>query len=133
MFTKIKNADCSTKPRGSLWASGTDVEYGWKDWCNAEEFRECKEENSFTFSLSPNANILYITSVNDLNGLPTVEDKFGLNFSSWVLLDFEKLSKEYDAIEVSISSDCDLYYKLYGWDCDSIVVMNPDIIINNIG
>ena len=52
-----------------------------------------------------------------------------MNFSSWILLDFEKLAETYDAVEVSISSDFDLYYKLYGWDCDSIVIMNPDVVV----
>ena len=129
MFTKIKNVDCSTKPKGGLWASDVEAEHGWKDWCEAEEFRDCKEENSFLFVLSDNAKVLYIESVNDLESLPKGKDKFGLNFSSWYLLDFEKLAETYDAVEVSISSDFDLYYKLYGWDCDSIVIMNPDVVV----
>ena len=65
--------------------------------------------------------------MNELGLLPKAEDKFGL--SSWVLLDFEKLAETYDAVEVNISSDFNLYYQLYGWDCDSIVIMNPDIIV----
>ena len=129
VFTKIKNVDCSTKPKGGLWASDVEAEHRWKDWCEAEEFRDCKEENSFSFVLSDNAKVLYIESVNDLESLPKGKDKFGLNFSSWYLLDFEKLAETYDAVEVSISSDFDLYYKLYGWDCDSIVIMNPDIVV----
>ena len=129
LFTKIKNVDCSTKPRGGLWASDIYTKYGWKEWCNENEFRDCDKENSFTFTLSDNAKILYIESVNDLQSLPKVDDKFGINFSSWILLDFEKLAEIYDAVEVSISSDFDLYYQLYGWDCDSIVIMNPDVVV----
>lgn len=34
----------------------------------------------------------------------------------------------YDAIELSLSADHRLYWDLYGWDCDSILVMNPDKI-----
>ena len=129
VFNKIKNVDCSTKPKGGLWASDVESEHGWKEWCNENEFRDCYKENSFTFTLSDDAKILYIESVNDLESLPKGKDKFGLNFLSWYLLDFEKLAETYDAVEVSISSDFDLYYKLYGWDCDSIVVMNPDIVM----
>ena len=40
-----------------------------------------------------------------------------------------KLAEIYDAVEVSISNDFDLYYQLYGWDCESIVIMNPDIVV----
>ena len=129
VFNKIKNVDCSTKPKGGLWASDVESEHGWKEWCNENKFRDCDKENSFTFTLSDDAKILYIESVNDLESLPKGKDKFGLNFSSWYLLDFEKLAETYDAVEVSISSDFDLYYKLYGWDCDSIVIMNPDIVV----
>jgi len=45
-----------------------------------------------------------------------------------VYLDFNKLKEEYDAIEVFISSDSRLYRALYGWDCDSILIMNKDVI-----
>ena len=43
--------------------------------------------------------------------------------------DFEKLvSDGVDAIEFFISDDNKLYWDLYGWDCDSILIMNPNII-----
>ena len=82
LFTKIKNVDCNTKPRGGLWASDINSKHGWKEWCNENEFRDCDKENSFTFTLSDDAKILYIESVNDLESLPKGKDKFGLNFSS---------------------------------------------------
>ena len=44
------------------------------------------------------------------------------------MLDFEKLAEQYDAIKVSISSDYRLYRALTGWDCDSILIMTPDIV-----
>jgi len=31
------------KPTGGLWTSPIDSEFGWKDWCTAEDFRECNE------------------------------------------------------------------------------------------
>lgn len=52
------------------------------------------------------------------------------NEFDWVRLDFEKLSETYDAIEVNISSDYMLHHKLFTWDCDSILIMNPKIIQN---
>lgn len=117
----------STKPRGGLWASSIDASYGWKEWCDLSDYRHCTEENSFTFLLTSNARVLRINSVNDLEGLPEIHDEFGL--CPWKLLDFEKLSETYDAIEVSISSDPNLYSVLYGWDCDSTLVMNAGTII----
>lgn len=97
--------------------------YGWKDWYETEEFRECKEENSFRFTL-PEANILTINSVEDLRKIPT----FGCASVSRVI-DFERCIKlGYDTIELNISAAHELYWELYGWDCDSILVMNPDKI-----
>ena len=127
LFIKITNEKPMSKPRGGLWASDINAKYGWKDWNESAKFAECNKENSFTFTLYDNANILYINSVKDLESLSKAQDKF--SFTSWVSLDFEKLAEIYDAIEVNISSDYDLYYKLYGWDCDSILIMNPDVVI----
>lgn len=126
LFSPIKNMHSLTKPMGRLWASDVDAVRGWKDWCDDNEFRECEKDNSFKFMFTIDAKILTINSSNDLENLPKGEDKYGM--SSWVILDFEKISQEYDAIEVNISSDGMLYYRLYGWDCDSILVMNPDVI-----
>lgn len=127
MFEKISNSPYfRTKPEGGLWASDVEAKYGWKDWCKAENFRDCTGDNSFKFVLTDDARVLSINLVNDLEELPQVED--GFSISTWVTLDFEKLSKMYDVIEVNISNDWDLYFSLYGWDCDSIVVMNPEVI-----
>ncbi len=75
--------------------------------------------------MSDDAKILQINSVKDIENLPTHKDDFSC---SWTLLDFEKLSKIYDVIEANISNSNELYFALYGWDCDSILVMNPDVI-----
>lgn len=128
-FSPIRNCPCFTKPYGGLWASPVDAEYGWKEWCDHEMFRECRMDNSFTFALSPGARVLRINSVNGLDSLPQVEDEF--KPSHWYVLDFEKLLAEgYDAVEVSITADPRLYMALYGWDCDSILVMNPEVIVS---
>lgn len=124
-FEPIRNIELFPKPLGGFWASPVDAEYGWKDWNEAEQFRECAEENSFKFQLKQSAKVLYIKTVDDLSGLPKAQDGFG----DLVILDFEKLAEQYDAIEVTIGFDRDLYYALYGWDCDSILIMDPDVVI----
>ena len=47
-----------------------------------------------------------------------------------VVPDFEKMVEDgVDAIKLNLSKgDYELYYEFYGWDCDSILIMNPDII-----
>ena len=44
-------------------------------------------------------------------------------------IDFEALAREYDVLECSLSKYPSLYWSLYGWDCDSILVMNPNVIV----
>ena len=128
-FMPIRNCRNFLKPHGGLWASPVDAEFGWKAWCEREEFRECDAENSFTFTLKPEAKVLRIKHIDDLIGLPRAED--ALSFRDWCLLDFEKLLElGYDAIELVLSADPRLYWRLYGWDCDSILVMNPEVIVN---
>lgn len=126
LFCPIKNMYPLTKPEGGLWVSKIDAIYGWKEWCDDNEFRDCEKDNSFTFTFADNAKILTINSSSELKNLPKGENRYGM--SSWAILDFEKISREYDAVEINISSDGKLYWDLYGWDCDSILVMNPDVI-----
>ena len=127
-FKQIVNQIEFTKPSGGLWASRINSEYGWKDWCLSNEYSGSTLDKHFNFSLEKTAKILTISNCNQLEELPKNKDcKIVSNL--WVCLDFEKLSEQYDAIEVLITEDNQLYYKLYGWDCDSILIMNPNIII----
>lgn len=109
LFRDIRNRQSMSKPSGGLWASDINATYGWKDWCNAENFRACDDKNAFCFVLNENAKILTIKSVKDLEKLPKVENEFS-KFSSWVCLEFEKLAKKYDAIEVIKNEDEGVYW-----------------------
>ena len=136
-FNKVKNIPLWTKPSGGLWASYIDSEYSWKQWCQDNCFRECDEKNSFKFRIDSNSNIFHIYSVKDLEKLPRVTlSNPALSYDKY-LIDFEKSAKEYDAIELHLSEEtdipegtlCGLYYALYAWDCDSILIMNPKCVI----
>lgn len=126
-FKEIKNERLFTKPRGGLWASRVDSEYGWKNWTEDEHFRTevYREDNYFKFKLKDEAKVLVIDNAKQILDLPKQKNEFNFSF---VCLDFEKLAKEYDAIEVLISQDGKLYWDLYGWDCDSILVMNKEMV-----
>ena len=126
-FCPVKNREGFTKPVGGLWASKINSQNGWKAWCEDNNYGECVDDNSFEFTLSDNTRVLTINNNKELENLPKADSIFKLSFSTF--LDFEKLALDYDAIEINISSDYSgLYFSLYGWDCDSILVMNPDII-----
>ena len=141
VFKPIKNLEVCylNKPDNDtgFWGSPLMSEYGWKQWCKDNMPEWIDGASCFCFTLSDDANILSLNSKSDLeefinqnpemiihNGLS--ED---LSFACSVVFDFEKmLNSGIDAIEVKIK---DLYYGImYGWDCDSILIMNPAVVIN---
>lgn len=138
-FMQPQNITMFTKPRGGLWASPVDADFGWAEWCaENNNFRECEEKNSFKFTLKPDAKVLHIYRVSDLNVLPMQEFGEELRDIAMCCPDFEKIvSDGWDAIELHLSEEDHtgvgylegLYWKLYGWDCDSILVLNPEVIV----
>lgn len=146
-FEPIANRLYSNKPEGGLWASpiGDDV-FGWVDWCTSEQFNISNLDEHFIFSLKDDSKILSLKTKRDLYELSKdvlrpnywrkgVHDcktyseflESCENFGVEVFLDFEKLLLlGYDAIEYSVA---ELYFELYGWDCDCVLILNPDCII----
>ena len=126
LIEPIRNRQYFTKPWGGLWASPVDAEFGWKQWCEQENFARHRFGHSFIFTLSPEAKVLTISSSLDLHDLPLAGD----SLLDEVQLDFEELVRQgYDAVELELSRDGKLYWALYGWDCDSIVILNRDVIV----
>jgi hypothetical protein len=136
-FNPIENKPWGVKPDGGLWVSlEDDRAYSWKKWCDGEDFRDCESEPSFKFTLKDDANVYVISTLWDLYQLPGATDSLS-EFSSYCI-DFEQCLKNgIDAIELRCFGDWknqdpmetrDLYFKLYGWDCDSILILNPDCI-----
>lgn len=118
------------KPRGGFWASPVNCRFGWKDWCEAEDYGECNNDNAIIFRLKPGATIMYVDSMESGEQLrpylysiqPRME---GINF--------EKMVQDgWDGLEIDIRNACRGYEFLwdvfYGWDCDSIVILNPNVV-----
>lgn len=123
----IVNRDHFTKPKGGLWASRKyDEEMTWKRWCEQENFWLDRLDRSFEFTLKDTARILVIDDEDQLDNLPKLDIYRKESDLSECHLDFETLKKQYDAIELTNIQD--LYWRLYGWDCNSILIMNPDIV-----
>ncbi len=125
------------KPDGGLWASPADAEFGWQRWCERESFLTQRLKKNFRFRLSPDARILELTPGNvwELPGDSELRERLGWYreergvLRNVVGIDFEKLAEDYDVLVCSISKYPDLYMMLYGWDCDSILVLNKEVIV----
>lgn len=123
------------KPNGGLWASPVNAEQSWKEWCECEDFRDCCEDISFRFTMRNPDKIFYIDSEDSFNDFigrygKTEEAPYGVRGEAAVFIDFEKMLRDgWDALEISLTDYCRLYHLLYGWDCDSIVVLNRDAVV----
>ena len=125
MWHDVKNGGNITKPTGGLWASPIDAEFGWREWNAESHFTTCSKENSFVFTLSKKAKVERIYTLADVDQLPQRNLGYATNM---VAIDFEKCVEEgIDAIELC-TLDNGLYWALYGWDCESIIVLNKDVI-----
>ena len=132
-FSPIQNRYSFNKPLGGLWASPIDSADNWFDWCCENNFRMDKLSKSFQFDISPTSNIISIASVNDgrklVSDLPEIFS-FDRKFFDIpeLCIDFEKLlAHGIDAISFKLNAAT--YWLLYGWDVDSLLVLNPDCII----
>lgn len=125
------------KPNGGLWASRVNASFGWKDWCKSENFRDCDKAVSFLFQIKDESKVYRISTLEDLKKLPSLYQEYELDPLTNYYIDFEKcLSMGIDALELcwygeewENVSNGDLHFKLYGWDCDCILVLNPDAVM----
>ena len=126
---------------GGIWASPVDSDVTWDVWCSNEHFHEDSLAHHFEFRLRPEARIFVINNDDDFfefikkyPGRPTdtFEKKLYSSFDEprevECFPDYIKATKDYDGLEVNISKDPRLYHLMYGWDVDSIVIWNYDII-----
>ena len=129
-FESIKNCNF-VKPRGGLWASPKDSPFGWKYWCQNEDFHTEELKDSFRFTLDKKAKILTIDSLKRFLLVNIAYAQAEIVFGH-IYLDFEKIAKKYDAIYLTWKGQCETRYSyptgLYGWDCESILILKPNYI-----
>lgn len=125
LFKPISDVPFFSKPRGGLWTSPVGAEYGWRHWCEDEGFGNLNDY----FDLEFNGTILKIESVADLDLLPWVEQS-GVCFVSFQALCSPEFV--YGAIHLTTEGQEKTRFtyprSLYGWDCETVLVMNPRTI-----
>ena len=129
-FNPIKNDPGSNKPKGGLWSSPVDPDgkgFGWDDFCEAERWYKGDIEQYVDFYLTPDARILEIKDKESAESLPIL--KGYEDFTFLIIPDFEKLAQSYDAILFTETKYT--HMALYGWDCDTLLVMNYDVIYDS--
>lgn len=138
------------KPKAAWWGSPVDAKFGWKDWCmkaywipgdygigEADFDSYFSDNNKILWTLVDDAKVLYINEIKDLDtclesGLIVKLNEEGYNRYRW---DFNKvLATGYTAIELTDAMIGHYFVKdieliMNGWDCESIVVLDPSKII----
>ena len=133
-FRKIRNRTtphCKPVHGTGLWSSPVDTSYGWRHWCAEEDYKSYEKENFFTFRLADDARLYVIDTLHDLEALPNLGDKNAGWFS--LGLNFVKIAEKYDAIFLTEYGQqrtrLSEPINLYGWDCECILVLNADVIV----
>lgn len=134
------------KPVAAFWASAIDANYGWKNFCSENDMED-RLEKMFVFHLADNANILHIWSPEDISHLIIhgiihgEEDGKEYNWLDWdfdwdIIKHGHGNQPGYDGMELhywnyegDVRLGADTHALFNTWDCDSIAIWNPDIII----
>jgi hypothetical protein len=142
-FQPIKNKSYRNKPKGGFWASPVGCDRSWKEFYSdivADDEENNYWDRNFTFTYT--GTFLVIRGALDLNDLPWKQPYVKKNGSkipvgTGLVPDFEKLKAAgIDAILYYETGDAyDWIYEynkdLYGWDCTSVLILNPNPIYNN--
>lgn len=129
------------KPTNCFWASDVKSLYGWKHFCMHTNYnhydipfnKNISEQNYFKFKLSNKANILELKTIEDFENFKNISDnkiylKNPFDNENLITFDYVKLLKDYDGLEINADSNFELKSLFGGWDCDSIVISNSNII-----
>ncbi len=127
------------KPKSALWGSPVDAEFGWREWCEAENYIPGKRHMSFdeyfktyfTWTLKDNSKIYTISNLHHIRKLADA----GIIHRSGKFLDLivdYKMAYDmgYSAIELCDSTLGHRFFNplellFNSWDCESIVVLDP--------
>lgn len=146
------------KPSGGLWGSRSiqmkDYPYyRWREWVESEDYKTelyLNPNNCFNFKLNDQANILlidgrkikprsfdYLTKKELRKIIPYAEilsvetDDYLTGRPQLFKFNWEYIFHKYDGIElINGNLYCQFRYNgMSSWDCDSICIWNPDIVI----
>lgn len=128
-FQPVKDVkNLMNKPLGGLWTSPLGSKYDWAQWCRDEDFR--LHALSTQSVLRFYGEVLVIDSKEDINKL------------HWVIpfghLDLQQplyrplIEAGVDAVHLTIHGEQATRYSyprsLYGWDCETVFVMNSSAL-----
>lgn len=136
LFNPVSNYteyDCRNKPMGGLWASPYKANEEFiSDWLYFISYGLSDKFKKFvgvTYNLKSDSKILEIDTLNDYLD---VLDKYGYipfpKHSGKMQLNFEAMSKDYDAFHLTDNAAYHLAEDFYSYDVESYILFNLDCI-----
>lgn len=144
---KVQNHPVCNKATGGLWASpagylGSAHQqkkkiFGWEEFCRREEYQPRGGlVSKFYFYVDTDANVVRIDKEEDCKWLPKRKIFGAAEQQMWEYIDFEECVRQgieaveycYSAAHASREQGEKMDRLMFGWDCDSILIMNPKII-----
>lgn len=124
-----ERVEALNKPLNGFWGSPVDSQNSWKNFCISEDYCVSSLDKHFKFRLKRLARVLKVMNKKDLDSLYHkygIEGEYGRR-----ALDWKRIVKTYDAMVLMIPDDFDLLINLQltTWDVDSVVVFNPDVVV----
>lgn len=139
IVTDLTCMDSINKPAKAWWGSPVGAKFGWKEWCEAEEFgieRYDFDSEPIRWGLKDGSSIFVI----DTEDIADIDNPNNLivHYTSREdgnHLDFQRILDDgIIAIELANSSIGHMFMNKYElmfncWDCESIVVLDPQSIV----
>lgn len=116
------------KPRhaGILWASPEGSEYGWAEWCAAEEFGDLSKQPCWIIDLDERARVLQIDTLEDLVRVAaSFPGRHAGRYGTVTDIDWTGISRGFDAVYLTGAGQMATRFTtpdLYGWDCESLAI-----------
>lgn len=131
------------KPKSAFWGSPLNAKFGWKDWCESEEWGDLGGDKVI-WTLQEGSKILRIIrkEVEDMKTSPLLKyyikerivsstraeyGDFYLNFTELARQNYAAVELMDASIGHSFTNRLELSFNV--WDCQSIVVLDPSKLI----
>lgn len=123
-ITPISNHKYGCKTWGGLYTSPVNARKKWRHHLAQAYDLDFDTIPYIVLDIRDDARILEVHSYHDLLKLPLIP------YFGWIgQPDWEKALQDYDALHITYEERGFEDVVTFGWDCDTIVIKNPNIII----
>ena len=152
LFSPIRNSTWNTKPMEGtgLWASRENDPFGWSAWCRENRYSVQSLKQFFRFAVYADSDIIILEDTEQLETIPKTKPWKPKDLSWMETVEPGKIPSEEQLMQLYSPNPCYIAFEelvrngidaveltncgafrdsLDIWDCNCILVMNPEIIV----